>query len=145
MFNVIELSVMKTAGAQPQSQHPPTSGLAPTISSILNNDSNEVTIVSEYNLNNMQPPVRTARNELSITKLVTPLIAATITPVPAPGQAPPSVPQQPPEHQSRGDDLVVFQVQDSREPETLDLSIKKPRDLPPSVHPKHLQVSLYIS
>lgn len=140
MFNVIELSVMKTAGAQSQVQHPPTSGLAPTISSILNNDSNEVTIVSEYNLNNMQPPVRTTRNELSITKLVTPLIAATITPVPAPGQAP-SVPQQPPEHQSRNDDLVVFQVQDSREPETLDLSIKKPRDLPPSVHAKHLQVS----
>ncbi|KAK4878659.1 hypothetical protein RN001_011165 [Aquatica leii] len=131
MLNVIEFSLMKNAGSQ-QSQHPPTSGLAPTISSILNNDSNEVTIVSEYNLNNMQPP-RGNRNEISITKLVTPLIAATITPVPASG----SVSQPPPQQEHSGrDDLVVFQVQDNREPETLDLSIKKPRELPPPAHAK---------
>lgn len=97
MLNVIEFSLMKNAGAQ-QVQHPPTSGMAPTISSILNNDSNEVTIVSEYNLNNMQPP-RGGRNEISITKLVTPLIAATITPVPAPGQVPQPPPPQ--EHSNR--------------------------------------------
>ncbi|KAF5285140.1 hypothetical protein FQA39_LY16829 [Lamprigera yunnana] len=131
MLNVIEFSLMKNAGSQ-QSQHPPTSGMAPTISSILNNDSNEVTIVSEYNLNNMQPP-RGSRNEISITKLVTPLIAATITPVPPSGQITQSLSQS--EHSNR-DDLVVFQVQDNREPETLDLSIKKPRELPPPAHAK---------
>lgn len=70
MLNVIEFSLMKNAGSQ-QPQHPPTSGMAPTISSILNNDANDVTIVSEYNLAN---PPRPQRNDLSLAKLVTPLI-----------------------------------------------------------------------
>lgn len=117
MLNMIEISLMKNAGAQ-QPQHPPTSGLTPTISSILNNDANEVTIVSEYNLNSQPRP---QRNDISLAKLVTPLIGATITAVPAP------VPQEP-----HRDDMVVLQVQDrGMENETLDLSIKKPREPPP--------------
>ncbi|KAL3271042.1 hypothetical protein HHI36_021542 [Cryptolaemus montrouzieri] len=129
VLNVIEFSLMKNAGNQPQNQNPPTSGITPTISSILNNDSNEVTIVSEYNLNNSQQQgvvqQRQVRNDMNIAKLVTPLIGATITPVTGP-----IPPQQPPEQIPSGrDDLVVLQVQDtSREPETLDLSIKKPRE-----------------
>lgn len=129
MLNVIEFSLMKNPGAQ-QTQHPPTSGMAPTISSILNNDANEVTIIGEYNLNN-QP--RQQRNDLSLAKLVTPLIGATITAVPAPVQ------QEP---QPR-DDLAVLQVQDGgrvSENETLDLSIKKPREPPPPT-PKHPPVA----
>lgn len=127
MLNVIELSLMKNPGAQ-NPQQPPVSGLTPTISSILNNDANEVTIVSEYNLNN-QP--RAPRNDLNIAKLVTPLIGATITPVPAPIQNEPH----------NRDDLVVLHVQDGREPEnlTLDLSIKKPREPPPQLHGKPQQ------
>lgn len=70
MLNVIEISLMKNAGSQ-NPHNPPTSGIAPTISSILNNDSNEVTIVSEYNLNNQHRP---QRNDLNIAKLLTPLI-----------------------------------------------------------------------
>ncbi|KAK9751775.1 hypothetical protein QE152_g4752 [Popillia japonica] len=132
MLNVIERSLKKPSGPQ-QPQLLLSSGMAPTISSILN-DSNEVTIVSEYNLNN-QPP-RSQRNEISIAKL-TPLIGATITAVQVPPQATPVV-QEP---QNR-DDLVVMQVQDGREPEnlTLDLSIKKNRELPPPAHAKHQQI-----
>lgn len=129
MLNVIERSLKTPSGPQ-QPQLLLGSGITPTISSILN-DSNEVTIVSEYNLNN-QPP-RNQRNEISIAKL-TPLIGATITAVQVPPQATPVV-QEP---QNR-EDLVVMQVQDGREPEnlTLDLSIKKNRELPPPVHAKH--------
>jgi hypothetical protein len=128
VLNVIELQLMKNPGGQ--IQNPPTSGMAPTISSILNNDSNEVTIVSEYSLNPQRPP----RNDLSLAKLVTPLIGATITPVPA---APPHQQQQQQEQMNSRNDLVVLSVQDSREPETLDLSIKKPREPPPPAHTKH--------
>lgn len=110
MLNVIEISLMKTPGSQ-NTHNPPTSGLAPTISSILNNDSNEVTIVSEYNLNSQQRP---QRNDLNLAKLVTPLIGATITPVPAP-----SVQQE----ASGREDLVVLQVPDAREPENLTLGM----------------------
>ncbi|XP_025835153.1 mediator of RNA polymerase II transcription subunit 15-like isoform X1 [Agrilus planipennis] len=139
MSNVIEITLKKTGAPQqaPNANVVSVANMAPTISSILNNDSNEVTIVSEYNLNSAQVP-RSARNEVSIMKLVPPLIAATITPVPAPGQ----VPSQTQQDRVIRDDLVVLQVQDGRgggEPETLDLSIKKPRDLAPPMHPKHPQ------
>ncbi|XP_044260119.1 nuclear receptor corepressor 1 [Tribolium madens] len=120
VLNVIEFQLMKNPGGQVQ--NPPTSGMAPTISSILNNDSSEVTIVSEYNLNTRPP-----RSDISLAKLVTPLIGATITPVPATPHQPPPEPRN---------DLVVLSVQD-REPETLDLSIKKPREPPPPAHSKH--------
>lgn len=120
VLNVIEFQLMKNPGNQ-QIQTPPTSGMAPTISSILNNDSNEVTIVSEYNL-----PQRPPRSDLSLAKLVTPLIGATITPVPATPH------QQAPPPEINRNDLVVLSV----EPETLDLSIKKPREPPPPAH-KH--------
>lgn len=137
VLNVIEISLMKNPGGQQQTPNPPASGgMAPTISSILNNDSNEVTIVSEYNLNNSNNQQRQPRSDISIAKMVTPLIGATITPVSGP------IPQQtqPPESMPTSrDDLVVLQVQDGREPETLDLSIKKPREPPPPVHPKHAQ------
>ncbi|XP_056633843.1 uncharacterized protein LOC130443297 [Diorhabda sublineata] len=136
VLNVIEISLMKNTGQQQNSSNPPTSGMAPTISSILNNDSNEVTIVSEYNLNNMNNQQRQQiqqRSDLNLAKLVTPLIGATITPVSGPIQPQP----QPEPMQSSRDDLIVLQVPDGREPETLDLSIKKPREPPPSVHSKH--------
>lgn len=131
MSNVIELQLMKNSAGTAQS-HPPVSGMTPTISSILNIDSPDVTIIREYNLNNQQPT--TSRSELSLATLVTPLIAATITPVPPP---------QPEQPQQR-EELVVLQVQDGREQEplTLDLSIKKPRDqLPPPAH--KLPVSMH--
>ncbi|XP_063926302.1 nuclear receptor corepressor 1 isoform X4 [Zophobas morio] len=131
VLNVIELQLMKNPGGQVQ--NPPTSGMAPTISSILNNDSNEVTIVSEYSLN----PQRPARSDLSLAKLVTPLIGATITPVPAATHQQQQQQQQQQEQMNSRNDLVVLSVQDSREPETLDLSIKKPREPPPLAHKQH--------
>nr|XP_023022666.1 uncharacterized protein LOC111510921 [Leptinotarsa decemlineata] len=139
VLNVIELSLMKNSGGQQQIQNPPTSGITPTISSILNNDSNEVTIVSEYSLNSMnnqqrqQQQSQQQRSDLNLAKLVTPLIGATITPVSGPIQS-----QPPPEPvPSSRDDLIVLQVPDGREPETLDLSLKKPREPPPPPHSKH--------
>lgn len=138
MSNVIELQLMKNPGATAQS-HPPVSGMTPTISSILNIDSPDVTIIREYNLNSQQPS--TSRSELNLTTLVAPLIAATITPVPAQG---------PPEPTQQREELVVLQV-DGREPEnlTLDLSLKKPREqLPPPAHkhnvPLHRSTEPYI-
>lgn len=137
VLNMIEISLMKNSGTSQVLQNPPTSGVTPTISSILNNDSNEVTIVSEYNLNNIsnqpQRPQAQQRPDINIAKLVNPLIAATITPVTGP------IPTQPQQEtiQSSRDDLVVLQVPDGREPETLDLSIKKPREPPPQPHSKH--------
>lgn len=127
MSNVIELQLMKNPGGIVQS-HPPVSGVTPTISSILNIDSPDVTIIREYNLNQPQQPT-TSRSEINLATLVTPLIAATITPVPSGPQENP-LPQR--------EELVVLQVQDGREPEplTLDLSLKKPRELPPPAH-KH--------
>lgn len=137
VLNMIEISLMKNTNAQQAMQNPPTSGITPTISSILNNDSNEVTIVSEYNLNNInnqpQRPPTQQRPDINIAKLVNPLIAATITPVTGPI---PTQPQSEPLQSSR-DDLVVLQVPDGREPETLDLSIKKPREPPPQALNKH--------
>lgn len=123
MSNVIELQLMKNPSMA--QSHTPAGGVAPTISSILNIETPDVTIIREYNLNS-QPP--TNRPELNLATLVTPLIAATITPVPAAGTVEP----QPPREQ----ELVVLQV-DGRDSETLDLSIKKPRDqCPPPAH-KH--------
>lgn len=136
VLNMIEISLMKNTGSQQPMQNPPTSGITPTISSILNSDSNEVTIVSEYNLNNLnnqpQRPQAQQRPDINIAKLVNPLIAATITPVSGPI---PTQPQPEPVQSSR-DDLIVLQVPDGREPETLDLSIKKPREPPPPAHSK---------
>nr|XP_022902723.1 uncharacterized protein LOC111415336 [Onthophagus taurus] len=146
MLKVIERSLKKTSSGQQPQQPPgapggPVIGMAPTISSILN-DSNEVTIVSEYTLPN-QPqsrqqqllqsshhPQQQQRNEISIDKL-TPLIGATITAVPV------QVPVQVAPQVDHRNDLVVMQVDGGGmrgEPEnlTLDLSIKKSsRDLPP--------------
>lgn len=157
VLNVIEYSLKKnhTGAAQQSTQPPPTSGggMAPTISSILNNDSNEVTIVGEYSLNNQINQINQLnqrRNDLSIAKL-TPLIAATITPVTGPITAQP----QPPTHESLAssrDDLVVLHVHDGRtsivqstaSEETLDLSIKKPRELPPPpIHKMHRENYMY--
>ncbi|XP_050513281.1 uncharacterized protein LOC114330824 isoform X1 [Diabrotica virgifera virgifera] len=134
VLNVIEFSLMKNPGGQ-QTQNPPSSGMAPTISSILNNDSNEVTIVSEYNLNNINNQQRQQlqqRSDINLAKLVTPLIGATITPVSGPVQSQNQVESL----QSSRDDLIVLQVPDGREPETLDLSIKKPRETLLPVHNK---------
>lgn len=124
MSNVIELQLMKNPGGTAQS-HPPTGGMTPTISSILNIDSPDVTIIREYNLNSQPQQPQTSKAEINLATLVTPFIQATITPVPA---APPEQPQQ-------REELVVLQV-DGREPEplTLDLSLKKPRELPPPAH-----------
>lgn len=136
VLGVIENSFKKNPVAPLQTQTPPTSGMTPTISSILNNDSNEVTIVSEYNLNNINSQQRQQvqqRTDLNLAKL-TPLIGATITPVSGPIQTQPMEPLPP----SR-DDLIVMQVPDGREPETLDLSIKKPREPPPPIMTKHQQ------
>lgn len=121
MSNVIELQLMKNPGGTAQS-HQPQGGITPTISSILNIDSSDVTIIREYK----QP--QTSKAEINLATLVTPFIQATITPVPS---APPEQPQQ-------REELVVLQVPDGREPEqlTLDLSLKKPRELPPPAH-KH--------
>lgn len=131
MSNVIELQLMKNPGGMSQS-HPPVSGVTPTISSILNIDSPDVTIIREYSLNSQPQQPVTSRSEINLATLVTPLIAATITPVPS---GPPENSQLPSQH----DDLVVVQVQDNREPEplTLDLSLKKPRELPPPAAHKH--------
>ncbi|CAG9833249.1 unnamed protein product [Diabrotica balteata] len=134
VLNVIEFSLMKNPGGQ-QTQNPPSSGMAPTISSILNNDSNEVTIVSEYNLNNINNQQRQQlqqRSDINLAKLVTPLIGATITPVSGPVQSQNQVESL----QSSRDDLIVLQVPDGREPETLDLSLKKPRETLQPVHNK---------
>ncbi|XP_066149114.1 uncharacterized protein Smr [Euwallacea fornicatus] len=138
VMNVIEISLNKNAGGQqPGGVQGP--GMAPTISSILNNDANEVTIVSEYNLNSLpnrsQPPHQ-SRADISLTKLAN-TIGATITPVSVPLRTQPQSDSIP----SGRDDLVVVQVPDNRDsiPETLDLSIKKPRDPMTSAHPKHLQ------
>ncbi|XP_044763317.1 nuclear receptor corepressor 1 isoform X1 [Coccinella septempunctata] len=141
VLNVIEFSLMKNPGNQQQGQNPPTSsGITPTISSILEQDLNDVTIVSEYSLNSQQQQQsvvqqqRQVRNDMNIAKLVTPLIGATITPVTGP------IPQQQPQQEqvpTGRSDLVVLQVPDTnREPETLDLSIKKPREFhqPPTLH-----------
>ncbi|XP_076255294.1 nuclear receptor corepressor smrter isoform X3 [Rhynchophorus ferrugineus] len=136
VMNVIEISLNKNSGVQQPGQVQ-GSGMAPTISSILNNDSNEVTIVSEYNLNSIpnrsQPPLQ-PRADISLTKLAN-TIGATITPVSGPIRSQP----QPEPIQSSRDDLVVVQVPDTRDsiPETLDLSIKKPREPIPPSHPKH--------
>lgn len=135
VLNMIEISLMKNSGTQQALPNPPTSGITPTISSILNNDSNDVTIVSEYNLNNINNQPRTQpqqRSDLNLAKLVNPLIAATITPVSGPIPTQP----QPESVKSSRDDLIVLQVPDGREPETLDLSIKKPREPPPPAHSK---------
>lgn len=123
MHNVIEFQLTKKSGGQPVQRTLPSNS-EPTLSSILKEDLNEITIVGEYNVNGQQP--RTQRNDLSLAKLVSPLIDATITPVSAP--LPPQKPVAPPAR----DDLVVLQV-DNRETEnvTLDLSIKKPREPPP--------------
>ncbi|KAJ8956379.1 hypothetical protein NQ318_015117 [Aromia moschata] len=138
---------LQAAGAQQQTQTlPPSVGMAPTINSILNNDPNEVTIVSEYSLNNVvvsqqQQRAQAAQQQQQKTDLnlakITPLIGATITPVSGPIQAQPVQLEPAP---SAKDDLIVLQVQDGRgEPETLDLSIKKPREPPPPppAHSKH--------
>ncbi|XP_030747632.1 nuclear receptor corepressor 1 isoform X1 [Sitophilus oryzae] len=136
VMNVIEISLNKNAGAQ-QTGQIQGSGMAPTISSILNNDSNEVTIVSEYtlpsNANRSQPPLQ-SRADISLTKLAN-TIGATITPVSGPIRSQP----QPEPIQSSRDDLVVVQIPDIRDsiPETLDLSIKKPREPIPPTHSKH--------
>lgn len=92
VLNVIEYQLYKNQGAQQNAGQPPSAGAAggvtPTISSILNsNDSADVTIVSEYNLNAGPPgggsqgaPAhqnsagRVQRNDLNLAKLVTPLI-----------------------------------------------------------------------
>lgn len=137
VLNVIEFSLMKNPGNQQQNQNPPTSGIAPTISSILEQDHlNDVSIINEYSLNTPQQSVvqqRQVRNDMNIAKLVTPLIGATITPVTGP--IPPHQPQE--QVPSGRSDLVVLQVPDTnREPETLDLSIKKPREFhqPATMH-----------
>ncbi|KAL1502524.1 hypothetical protein ABEB36_007656 [Hypothenemus hampei] len=143
VMNVIEISL--GGGQQPGTVQGP--GMAPTISSILNNDANEVTIVSEYNLNSIpnrsQPPLQ-SRADISLTKLAN-TIGATITPVSGPIRVQPQSDSIP----SSREDLVVVQVPDSRDtvPETLDLSIKKPREhVPPvSAHPKHLQPPMHRS
>ncbi|XP_060534175.1 uncharacterized protein LOC132706710 [Cylas formicarius] len=136
LMNVIEKSLNKN----PQNVAGGGGAIAPTISSILNNDSNEVTIVSEYNLGGVartQPARTTTAADISLTKLAN-TIGATITPVSGPMHS--AQQQQPPEPR---DDLVVVQVTDARDsiPETLDLSIKKPREPPPPppAHSKHPQ------
>lgn len=130
MSNVIELQLKKNPGGMSQN-HQHTTGGTPTISSILNIDSNDVTIIREYNLNSQPQQPTTSRSEINLATLVTPLIAATITPVPS---GPPENPVPP-----QREELVVLQVQEGREPEplTLDLSIKKPREPPPPAVHKH--------
>ncbi|CAH0549000.1 unnamed protein product [Brassicogethes aeneus] len=133
VLNVIESQLKKNPGSRDANPTPPTSVVIPTISSILNStDSNDVTIVSEYSLGGQQQQQqqqaagRNARQDLNLAKLK-PLIGATITPVSGP-----IVPSAPPEPVATGrDDLVVLQVNDGGrlEPETLDLSIKKPREM----------------
>ncbi|KAJ8980403.1 hypothetical protein NQ317_009398 [Molorchus minor] len=112
VVGVIENSFKKNPTGQQQTVPP---GMAPTISSILNNDANEVTIVSEYTLNNMaaaaqqhqqqQRPQVQQRADLNLAK-ITPLIGATITPVSGPIQAQQQLEPIP----SSRDDLIVLQA-----------------------------------
>lgn len=169
MLNVIERTLMKKGPSMPpqqqlnnnqQQQQKPSNIVQPK-----NDSRNDITFVREYrqepvNKNMLGTPLSSHRQgseslaTLSVVNshghvqqpmhqqqlLLSPQIAATITPVnQASSQSQDNIPK---------DGLVVVQIQ--QEPQTLDLSIKKPRDQnfggpPPPAHSKPLHSLLHSS